>query len=123
MGAQPAGSYRGGTMTTPLPQHLPPPSPWPMPRNHGGATAALVCGILGLVAVPGLGVVGWILGHVALKEIDASPESGWTNRDHAKIGKILGIVGTLLYGAIFLFVILLYVGMFALFAATATSTS
>lgn len=117
MATGPDGPYREGTMTTPMPQHAPPPSPWPMQRNHGGATAALICGIIGLVAVPGLGVVGWILGHMALKEIDASPQWGWANRDHATIGKILGIVGTVLYGAIFLLVILMYVGMFVLVIA------
>ena len=92
-----------------------------MPRNHGLATAALVCGIVGLVAVPGVGIVAWVLGHMALKEIDAAPDAGWTNRDHASIGKILGIVGTLLYGAIFLGIILLYVGMLAVFAFSAGS--
>lgn len=91
-----------------------------MPRNHGLATAALVCGIVGLIAVPGVGIVAWVLGNMALKEIDSSPGGGWTNRDHASIGKILGIVGTLLYGVIFLVIILLYVGLFA-FAIAAGS--
>lgn len=110
--------YRGRTMTHMTPYGSVPPA-WPMPRNHGMAMAALVCGIVGLIAVPGVGVVAWVLGHMALKEIDSSPEAGWSNRDHASIGKILGIVGTVLYGAIFLGIILLYVGLLAFAFAAA----
>lgn len=94
------------------------PVPWPVRPSHSLGTAALVCGIIGLVAVPGLGVVAWIMGHLALKEIDASPPGAWANRDHANIGKILGIVSTILYGAIFLFIIVVYVGLFAVIMST-----
>lgn len=99
------------TMQTPPPPY--PPAPWPVRPPHGVATAALICGIVGLVAVPGLGVVAWVLGHVALKEIDAAPPGTWANRDHASLGKVLGIVSTVLYGVIIGGVVLLYVGMFA----------
>lgn len=96
----------------PQPQSQPPP-PWPVPPTHGLATGALVCGIIGLIAVPGLGVIAWILGHLALKEIDAAPPGTWSNRDHATIGKILGIVSTILYAAIFGCVIAFYAWIFA----------
>ncbi|HIZ98291.1 MAG TPA: DUF4190 domain-containing protein, partial [Candidatus Janibacter merdipullorum] len=89
------------------------PGPWTLRPSHGGATAALICGIIGLVAVPGLGIVAWIIGHLALKEIDAAPPGAWANREHANIGKILGIVSTVLYGLIFGFIILMYVGIIA----------
>ena len=82
----------GPTMTHP-PQ-LPPPSPFPAQTTHGGATAALVLGIIGLTLVPGLGVVAWILGVKALEEMDANPRITYVNREYAKVGKILGIVGT-----------------------------
>lgn len=95
------------------------PGPWPVRPSHGGATAALVCGIIGLVAVPGVGLVAWIIGHIALDEIDASPPGTWANRDHANIGKILGIVSTVLYGLIIGFVVLIYAGMFAFFIGAA----
>ncbi len=98
-----AGPYGGGTMTTP---QLPPPSYPPMPRSHGNATTSLVLSIIGLTMVPGLGIIGWIMGSKALEEIDAHPEMGWTNRDHAVIGRLVGIVGTALLG----FIVLLVVG-------------
>lgn len=91
------------------------PAPWPVRPSHGTATAALVCGIIGLIAVPGLGIVAWILGHVALQEIDAAPPGTWSNRDHARIGKVLGIVSIIFYGLIILLVLLLYVGLFLFF--------
>lgn len=106
-------------MTQPPPQ-TPPPYPFQPVRQHGTATAALVLGILGIVVVPGLGIVAWILGHMALKEIDANPQAGWSNRDHANIGKILGIVGTALFAMIFLCVGVYFVGLFAILAGSGT---
>lgn len=114
--------YGDPTMTMqPHPQqHV--PYPWPARPSHGTATAALVCGILGLIAVPGLGVVAWILGHIALQEIDAAPPGAWSNRDHASIGKTLGIVSLVLYGLIILAVVLIYVGLFAVLFVMLGST-
>lgn len=93
------------------PPQLPPPSPFPAQRNHGNATAAMVLGIIGLTLVPGVGIIAWVLGAKALEEIDAHPEAGWTNRDHAKVGKITGIVGTIYVVALVLF-ICCYLGFF-----------
>lgn len=104
--------YRDLTMTIQPHSQPYPPQPWPVQPSHSGATAALVCGIIGLIAVPGLGVVAWILGHIALQEIDAAAPGTWSNRDHAKIGKTLGIVSLVLYGLLILFVVLVYVGIF-----------
>lgn len=95
------------------------PAPWPVRPSHGGATAALVCGIIGLIAVPGVGIVAWIIGNMALREIDSSPPDTWANRDHANIGRVLGIVSTILYGAICGFIALVYAGMFAFFFGAA----
>jgi hypothetical protein len=64
----------------------------------------MVLGIVGLTLVPGVGIVAWVLGAKALEEIDAHPEAGWTNRDHAKVGKITGIVGTVYFVGLVLFV-------------------
>lgn len=96
-------------MTNQPPVHPLPPGPWPVQRNHGLATASLVLGIVGLVVVPGLGVVAWIMGNIALDEIDAAPPGVWANRDHASAGKILGIVSLALYGLIFALVVLVVV--------------
>lgn len=105
-------------MTTP-PQ-LPPPSPFPVQRNHGTATAALVLGILGLTAVPGLGIIAWVLGAKALAEIDADPQGGWSNRDHANIGKILGIVGTVFFVGLILFMICYFGFIIAVVSSSST---
>lgn len=87
------------------------------------ATAALVCGIIGLVAVPGLGIVAWILGHIALQEIDRAPTGTWSNRDHANIGKILGIVSTVLYGVVIIAFVVIYVGFFVVFFIVMAGTT
>lgn len=118
-GARP---YAGRTMSDPSPyrQQLPPPTPWAATRTHGGATAALVLGILGLSVVPGLGVVAWILGSRALREIDADPQGGWTNRDHANVGRILGIVGTVLLVGMILIMICYFGFVIALVAGSPT---
>lgn len=94
-----------------------------MRPSHGTATAALVCGILGLVAIPGLGIVAWILGHIALQEIDSAPPGTWSNREHANIGKLLGIVSLILFGLIFLFVVLVYAGLIAFFLVLVAGTT
>ncbi|HBO54729.1 MAG: DUF4190 domain-containing protein [Kytococcus sp.] len=118
-----ARSYAGRTMTdpSPYPTPLPPTPPWAATRTHGGATAALVLGILGLSVLPGLGVVAWILGSTALREIDADPQGGWSNRDHAHIGKILGIVGTVLFVGLILLLLCYFGFIVALVAGSATA--
>lgn len=98
---------------------FPPIGPWAVRRDHGGATAALVLGILGLSFLPGLGVVAWVVGAKALQEIDADPQAGWTNRDHANIGRILGIVGTVLFVGMVLVVVCYFGFFFSLIAANA----
>ena len=87
------------------------------------ATAALVCGIIGLVAVPGLVIVAWSLGLTGVHEIDSAPEGSWSNRDHANLGKILGIVSTVLYGLIFVGFAVLYFGFFLVFFIVLAGTT
>lgn len=77
-------------------------------------------GILGLVAVPFLPPFAWYLGSQALAEIDAAP-GVYGNRDHATIGRILGIVGTILLGVILL-LILVTVGFLVLGMGVMAST-
>ena len=83
----------------------PPPPPGgaygaPQPAYGGGGqsehpqgTMILVMGILGLVCCGILAIVAWVMGNKAQKEIDAgqyAPTSG------VKIGRILGMIGTIL---------------------------
>lgn len=65
-------------------------------RNADGATAALVCGIIGLLCCGILSVIAWVQGSKALAQIEAS---GGTlgGRSNASVGRILGIIGTVLW--------------------------
>lgn len=89
----------------------PPPAPPPPPGygypqyvppapNHPKATTALVLGIIGLTGIMCyitflVAPVAWVIGHKALKEIDANP-GAYGGRSEANAGKIMGIVGTVL---------------------------
>jgi uncharacterized membrane protein YjgN (DUF898 family) len=81
------------------------------PPNHPQAITVLVLGILGLVVCGILGPFAWVMGNRVVREIDAS---GGTvgGRSEANIGRILGIVATVLL----VVGVVLFVGMFALFA-------
>jgi len=66
------------------------------PKPHPRGTLILVLGILsfficGIV----LGVVAFVMGNSALKEIDADP-ARYSNRQIVVIGRILGIIGMVL---------------------------
>lgn len=84
----------------------------PAPPQHPRAILAMVLGIVGLTgffcyitffAAP----FAWIIGHKAVKEIDANP-TAYTGRGEANAGKIMGIIGTafLILGLIVLAIII-----------------
>jgi predicted Zn finger-like uncharacterized protein len=76
----------------------------------------LILGIVGLVAFPILCPIAWIMGNIDIKEIRAGrmdPEG----ESMTNIGRILGIVGTILHGLALLAVCLYFVVMFVIFAA------
>lgn len=63
------------------------------PRSLGKATAAMVCGIIGLVICPiVLSVLALVFGIQARGEIDRNP-GAYTNRGQAQAGFVLGIIG------------------------------
>lgn len=77
-----------------------PPPPPPPPGggyavDHPKGTTILVLGILSIVCFQPLGIAAWLMGNGALKEIDAAP-GRYSNRQIVQIGRILGIVGTVL---------------------------
>lgn len=95
----------------------PPPPPGVAQGNSGKAVAALVLGIMSLVCMGFLaGIPAIILGKMELKAIDQgqSPES---NRTLAKVGFILGLVGTILT----CLVSLVYIGIIV-FAVTTSGS-
>lgn len=64
------------------------------PIEHPHATSVLVLGVLGLLCCGVASPVAWILAVRALREIDAS-DGYFGGRTQARLGLILGIVGTI----------------------------
>lgn len=89
----------------------------PGPQPHPQATAILVLGILGIVLCGIAGVVALVMGNKALKEIDANP-AAYNNRQTVVIGRILGIVGVVIW-AISLVLIIIYLIFFGVLIANA----
>lgn len=81
--------------STPPPPPPPPPSGAAGPVDHPKGMTILILGILSLVCCSPLGIAAWLMGNTALKEIDAQP-GRYANRQIVQIGRILGIIGTVL---------------------------
>jgi uncharacterized membrane protein YjgN (DUF898 family) len=88
------------------------------PPDHPQATTAMVLGILAVALCQILGPFAWVMGHRALREIDAS-QGRIGGRSKAQAGYILGIVATVLLvlGA------LLFVVAFAALVGGSSSSS
>lgn len=71
------------------------------------ATTILIFGILSLVVCQLFGPVAWKMGNSELAAIDAGRRSP-KDRQNANIGRILGIIGTVLLGIV-LAIFLLYI--------------
>ena len=84
------GGYGGGYAA-------PPPVGGGMggPVDHPKGMTVLILGILGIVCCSPLGIVAFFMGNTALKEIDAQP-GRYGNRQIVQIGRILGIIATVL---------------------------
>ncbi|WP_211675595.1 DUF4190 domain-containing protein [Ornithinibacter aureus] len=84
------GGYGGGYAA-------PPPVGGGMggPVDHPKGMTVLILGILGIVCCSPLGIVAFVMGNTALKEIDAQP-GRYGNRQIVQIGRILGIVSMVL---------------------------
>ncbi len=97
----------------------PPPPPGggygaPQPAYGGGGgqaehpqgTTILVLGIVGLVCCGIAAVVAWIMGNKAQAEIDAGQYAPTTG---VKVGRILGMIGTILTALGIVFYLLFFV--------------
>ena len=74
----------------------PPPAGGPAAGgDHPKGMTILILGILSLVCCSPLGIAAWVMGNKTLKEIDAEP-GRYSNRQIVQIGRILGIIGTVL---------------------------
>jgi hypothetical protein len=81
----------------------------PQAREHPHGTLILVFGILGFFC--GLfGPVAWVMGSLAVSEMDRQPNIVWTNRGQVRAGQICGIVSSCLLAV--------FVGIVILVAAT-----
>lgn len=88
-------------------------SPYGMPAQpHPKAVPVLVMGILSIIVMPLLGPFAWVMGTSALREVDANP-GAYTDRGNLVVGRILGIIGSVLLA---IGVIVGLIMMFAFFA-------
>ena len=78
------------------------------PLPHPQGTGVLIAGIVG-IWMCGLvfGLFAWIQGTKAIKEIDANP-AAYSNRSTVNIGRILGMIATVLWSCIVIFAIASY---------------
>ena len=100
-------------------QYPTPPPYGPAPANHPRTTTILVLGILSLVVCGVLGPFAWVMGNRALREIDASQMTAQPlgGREAVNVGRILGIIGTVLL------VLGVLVGVVLVAVAATSSTS
>ncbi|MBX3183681.1 MAG: hypothetical protein KIT72_06125 [Polyangiaceae bacterium] len=88
-------------------------------QNNSQPLTILLLGIFGLVLCQICSPIAWVMGNSYMKECAAT---GQPPDQLATIGRILGIVGTLLLGLSLIFVVLYIIFMFVLVGgAIATS--
>lgn len=93
------------------------PYGYQMPVDHPQGTTILVLGILSIVLCGLLAPVAWIMGSNALKEIDANP-GRYGNRSNVQIGRIIGMVYTILM----IVVIVAFIALLVVVAASSTGS-
>ena len=81
-------------------------------------TLILVMGILSLVVCGLLGIVAWMQGNSLKKRAE---ESGWPEPTTGKVGRILGIVGTIIGLAQLAFGVIWLILFFGIMGAASTS--
>ena len=84
-----------------------------VPVEHPQGTTILVLGILSFAVCGLLAPVAWVMGNSAIREIDANP-TAYSNRTNVQVGRILGMVYTIL-------VILAFVALGLLLVLTASA--
>lgn len=93
------------TGSFPAPPPMGGPSYAGAPENHGKATAAMICGIVGIfIAGLILGIIAIVLGSQAQSEINGSP-GRYRNLGQAKAGVILGVIDIVLWLIVILVIV------------------
>ena len=77
-----------------------PPGYGPVPPDHPQATTVLILGIVSIVVCGVVAPIAWVMGNRVVREIDASG-GALGGRSNANVGRILGIVVTVLMIATF----------------------
>ena len=88
--------------------------------EHPQGTTVLILGIIGIVACQLCAPFAWSMGNKALEEIDRDPMR-YSNRSNVNLGRILGMVGTIILG-VYLVLVVLYI-VFAVVLLGAGSTT
>ena len=88
------------------------------PSASGTGTPASIGPSPSFTVVPFVAPFAWYIGNQALREIDADP-GRYGRRDWVHIGRILGIVGTVVLGL----VLLMFCGFLATWIATFATVS
>lgn len=91
-----------------------------MAQPHPQGTMILVLGILSIVGISILGPFAMVMGNKAIKEIDANP-GAYSNRDSVNIGRILGIIGTVLLALGVVAMVIWLVFVFVIIGISASS--
>lgn len=94
----------------------------PMAQPHPQGTLILVFGILSLVGISILGPFAWYMGNKAMQEIDANP-AAYSDRSNVNVGRILGIIGSILLGLAVLAIVAYVIFAVVIFGALAASTT
>lgn len=99
----------------------PPAAPYnPQAQNpyDSETTVILVMGILSLVVCGLLGIVAWVQGNSLKNRAEAA---GWPEPSMGKVGRILGIVGTIIGGLQVVGVVIWVVFVFGIMGAASTT--
>ena len=110
----PPGGYGG------YPQQGYPQPGYGGPVEHPQGNTVLILGILGIVVCQLAAPFAWSMGNKTLAEIDRDPLR-YSNRSNVNLGRILGMVGTIILGVGLVGGILYFILIVALLGASGTS--
>jgi hypothetical protein len=88
--------------------------------EHPQGTMVLVLGVLGIVACQLVAPFAWVMGNKALEEIDRDPLR-YSNRSNVNLGRILGMVGTIILGVGLVLSVLYFIFIIVLIGGSSAS--
>jgi hypothetical protein len=88
--------------------------------EHPQGTTVLILGVLGIVACQIVAPFAWVMGNKALEEIDRDPLR-YSNRSNVNLGRILGMVGSIILGLGIVGSVLYFVLIFVLLGTSSAT--